>query len=297
MEERAQASVEYALICLLVALVAVALAAALERAGRTADFGRALHPRVARGALTPDQRALRHPVLSALVARAVPALVLERDRHGDDESVPVSLGCRHVACARLGEADPTLYVHVVRRRAGPVVQLWAYLPRSQTSHLPVRALQGAHRDDWEGLFVAYDGSGRLLGARASAHTGFNALAPWWEESRDGWAPYAGVAYLAAGSHAVGLERGDIDLAGDRWNGDRATLAPASFRLLPADILRRRPLAFAPETTPPWHKAAWNAPGTSHTGPAGGGGGRSARAARAWAQGLRAATGGLRVRAW
>jgi len=297
MGERAQASVEYALLLLLVALVTVAVAAALDRVGRAADFGRALYPRIARGALTPDQRALRHPVLSALVARAVPALVLERDRHGDDNSVPVALSCRRPSCARLGEALPTLYVHVVRRRVGPVVQLWAYLPYSQTSHLPVPALRGAHRDDWEGLQVAYDRDGRLVGARASAHSGFNGASPWWEEGREGWAPYAGTAYLAAGSHALGLRRDDIDLAGDRWNGNRAVLAPASFRLLAADVLRRVPLAFAPETLAPWHKAVWNAPGTSHTGSAGGGGGRGAQAARTWALGLRAATHPWSQSAW
>ena len=106
---------------------------------------------------------------------------------------------------------------------------WTYYPTSQTDHLPVVRLQGYHRDDWEGLEVAFDANGALEGARGSAHLGWNGSAPWWDERRDNWAPYSGIAYRAAGSHATGLRRGDLDLLGDGWNGDLGGVVAGSRR--------------------------------------------------------------------
>ena len=91
---------------------------------------------------TPDERALRNPRLRALIDRALPHLVLERDATGDDDEVPVWTSCRHPLCARAGRAAPVLHVHVVHTAAGPVVELWTYYPDSQTSHLPIAALRG-----------------------------------------------------------------------------------------------------------------------------------------------------------
>ena len=54
--------------------------------------------------------------------------------------------------------------------------------------------------------VAFAPDGSLRGARASAHSGFNGTAPWWEQAADDWAPYRGVAYRASGSHALGFRR-------------------------------------------------------------------------------------------
>ena len=134
----------------------------------------------ARSHLTPDQRALRSPELRALIDRALPTLVLERDRYGDDDEVPVWTSCRQPRCARFPGAEPVLYVHVVHAAAGPVVELWTYYPDSHTAHLPIAALRGFHRDDWEGLIVRSAAAGTLE-ARASAHGGFTGSAPWWED--------------------------------------------------------------------------------------------------------------------
>ena len=235
--ERGQATVETAALWGLLVLLLLILAALLGP-GLADTIVRALsgdlpHARNAARS-TPDERALRNPRLRALIDRALPRLVLERDDTGDDDEVPVWTRCRHAVCARAGRAQPVLHVHVVHTASGPVVELWTFYPDSQTSHLPIAALRGRHRDDWEGLLVAFAPDGSLRGARASAHSGFNGSAPWWQQAADDWAPYAGVAYRASGSHALGFRRGDLDLAGDAWNGDLATVEPGAFRLVAAD---------------------------------------------------------------
>ena len=283
--ERGQASVETTALWALAALLLL-LVAALLGPGLAGTIVRALgmdlpHARHASRS-TPDERALRNPRLRALIDRALPRLVLERDVSDDDDEVPVWTRCRHPACARAGQAPPVLHVHVVHAAAGPVVELWTFYPDSQTSHLPVAALRGYHRDDWEGLFVAFGPDGSVRGARASAHSGFNGASPWWEEAADDWAPYSGVVYRASGSHALGFRRSDLDLAGDSWNGDLATVEPGAFRLLAADRVALRGIAFDPEVAPPWDKAAWRNPGTRHTSTAGAGPSRIAAAARVWA---------------
>jgi hypothetical protein len=284
--KRGQATVETAALWALLALLLLILAALLGP-GLADWIAHALGSQPSRGRsgsrATPDERALRNPRLRGLIDRALPRLVLERDATGDDDEVPVWTRCRHAACARAGHAAAVLHVHVVHAASGPVVELWTYYPDSQTSHVPVAALRGYHRDDWEGLLVAFAADGSLRGARASAHSGFNGTAPWWEQAADDWAPYAGVVYRASGSHALGFRRGDLDLAGDAWNGDLATVEPGAFRLVAADRVRQRGLAFDPEVAPPWEKAAWRNPGTRHTGTAGAGSSRVAAAARVWAQ--------------
>jgi hypothetical protein len=284
--ERGQASVETAALWGLIALLLL-IAAALLAPGLARDLARALGaalPHAGRTSrLTPDERALRNPLLRALIARALPRLVLERDVNGDDDEVPVWTSCRHAHCARSGRAEPVLHVHVVHAAAGPVVELWTYYPDSRTSHLPLPALRGYHHDDWEGLMVAFAPDGSIRGARASAHSGFNGTAPWWEQAADDWAPYDGVAYRASGSHALGFRRDDLDLAGDGWNGDLATVEPGRFRLVAADRVALRGLAFDPEVAPPWEKAAWRNPGTRHTSAGGASPSQMAEAARLWAK--------------
>ena len=151
-----------------------------------------------------------------------------------------------------------------------MVELWTYYPDSQTSHLPLAALRGYHRDDWEGLFVAFAADGSLRGARASAHSGFNGTSPWWEQAADDWAPYAASPTAPAARTRSGFRRTAIDLAGDDWSGDLATVEPGAFRLVAADRVARRGLVFDPEVAPPWDKAAWRNPGTRHTSAAGAG---------------------------
>ena len=284
--DRGQASAETAALWGLIALI-LAIVAALLGPGLARDLARALGgalPHAGRTSrLTPDERALRNPLLRTLIDRALPRLVLERDGSGDDNAVPVWTSCRQAACARAGRAEPVLHVHVVHAAAGPVVQLWTYYPDSQTSHLPLAALRGYHEDDWEGLLVAFAPDGTLRGARASAHSGFNGTQPWWEQAADDWAPYDGVVYRASGSHALGFRRGDLDLAGDAWSGDLATVGPRAFRLVAADRVALRGLRFDPEVAPPWEKAAWRNPGTRHTSTGGAGRSRMAEAARVWAR--------------
>jgi hypothetical protein len=290
--ERAQGTVEYLGLLAVLALLLGLVALVGFGEAPTLDWARLL--RSARHDRTPDERALRNPVLGALIASAAPTIVLERDAYGDDLSIPVSDACRHPGCAAYGKARCVLYVHVVRSAERTVLEYWTYYPRSQTDHLPVRMLQGFHRDDWEGLLVAFSSEGHLLGARGSAHLGWNGSGPWWEERRDNWAPYGGVAYRAAGSHAVGLRRGDLDLAGDGWNGDLAVVPAGSCDLRAADRAGRRARAFDPGAVAPWDKQAWSDPGTGHTGPPGSSPGAAAAAARAWSVGVGAARVGIAI---
>ena len=177
-----------------------------------------------------------------------------------------------------------LHVHVVHAAAGPVVELWTYYPDSQTSHLPLAALRGYHRDDWEGLLVAFAPDGSLRGARASAHSGFNGTR----------------AVVGAGGRRLGALRAvspTAPAARTRWaSGARTSTWPATtgaatsrpssrgaFRLVAADRVAQRGLAFDPEVAPPWDKAAWRNPGTRHTSAAGAGPSRMAEAARVWAK--------------
>ena len=257
----------WGLIALILAIVAALLGPGLAR-----DLARALGgalPHAGRTShLTPDERALRNPLLRALIDRALPRLVLERDGSGDDDEVPVWTSCRQAACARAGRAEPVLHVHVVHAAAGPgrassgrttptrrpATSRW---PRcAATTTTTGRACWSRSRRD-----------GSLRGARASAHSGFNGTAPWWEQAADDWAPYGGVVYRASGSHALGFRRGDLDLAGDAWNGDLATVEPRAFRLVAADRVALRGLRFDPEVAPPWEKAAWRNPARATRAPA------------------------------
>jgi hypothetical protein len=278
--QRGQATVEYAgiaaVVALLLALAAVALGPPRIPWASLIHLPRHHHTD------TRDERALKDEALGPLIAAAAPAIVLERDPYGEDDEVPTSDGCRSVRCAAWPAARCVLYVHVVREPARTVLEFWTYYPTSQTSHLPLAALRGFHRDDWEGVEVALAPGGRVLGARGSAHFGWNGSAPWWEEHRDDFAPYAGVVYRAAGSHALGLRRGDIDLAGDGWNGDLGTLAPGTCELRAADRAGMHARAFDPGAVAPWAKQAWSDPGVPHTGPRGSDPTVIADAARGWA---------------
>ncbi len=64
---------------------------------------------------------------------------------------------------------------------------------------------------------------------------------------------------------MSLRRDDIDLAGDRWSGDLATVPPAAFRLIAADRAAIWARAFSADVSPPWRKSAWSDPGVKGTG--------------------------------
>jgi hypothetical protein len=284
--ERAQGTVEYIGLLIALAVLLGLLALALRSHAPQIPWARLIHaPRHRR---TPDERALRNPTLRPLIDSAAPSIVLERDEYGADRTIPSSDACRYPSCAAYGSAQCVLYVHVVRAPDRLVIEYWTYYPDSRTDHLPLVALQGFHHDDWEGLEVAFDAHGALIGARGSAHLGWNGSVPWWDERRDNWAPYDGLVYRASGSHAIGLRRGGIDLAGDDWNGDLGTVPAGACHLRPADRAGHGARAFDEGAVAPWTKAAWSDPGVEHTGPPGSQPGYPATAARAWALAVEAA---------
>ena len=234
MDEHAQATVEYVGIGLLV-LLALAAGTVTVRAKLTS------HPRGDTTYLT-------------LATQHVPRFVAES---GDGEHPVDFRRCRDPACARAGR--PVLYVHGLRRGGYTYLEYWEYLPESRTAHTGIAPFDGYHLDDWEGLIVKLRSDGSVVGARASAHLGWNGRHPWWELRRADWAPYPTPVYRASGSHAGALRTDGIDLAGDRWDGSTSEPAPRSWPpIRPAEA--RPPSTPAP---PAWTKAVWSQPGGRH----------------------------------
>ena len=234
-----------------------------------------------------DRWALRSDPYGPLLRRYAPTLVLERDRWGKDRAVPVDPAvCREPACAAHDIAYPVAHVHVARRDGVAYLQYWFYYPDSKTSHIPIPALQGYHRDDWEGLIVRIDPKTRSASARVTSHEGLTGAAPWWSPE-PGWQPVEPhpVVYRASGSHAGGFRKRHIDLAGDRWNGTLATIPAARLRLIPADTAPGLRLRYATGITPPWRKRLWTHPAVLGTG-ASGDRGDATLAARTWASAVR-----------
>jgi len=190
---------------------------------------------------------------------------------GDGERPVDFRRCRNPTCARSGRpvlyvhGRPVLYVHGVRRDGFTYLEYWEYLPDSRTAHTHIPAFDGYHRDDWEGVIVKLRDDGTVVGARASAHLGWNGRHPWWELRSGDWAAYPATVYRASGSHAGSLRQAAIDLAGDRWDGSLPQQPP---QLLPADQARRGAPAFDPGATPPWSKQVWSDPEAVTTGPPG-----------------------------
>lgn len=255
MHERGQATTEYAGICLLAALLVLALVHQARAQLREAPANDA-------GSLE-------------LARRYEPIVVPER---GDGEQPVDFRRCRAVACAR--GARPVLYVHVVRRPGATYVEYWEYLPDSRTAHTGIPMFDGYHRDDWEGVIVKLRPDGAIVGARASAHLGWAGRHPWWDLAPDDWAPYPAPVFRASGSHAGSFQRGAVDVAGDAWDGDAS--AGGTALLLPADAARRGAPPFDPGATPPWRKQVWSDPEALTTGPDGSTA-RYARYARWWAE--------------
>src|SRR6478609_8495587 len=253
MQQRGQATVEYAGLVLLLALALLGGAAA------------------ARAQLAAPAAGDRGWL--ALAALHRPAFIAER---GDGEHPVDFRRCRDPACARSGR--PVLYVHGVRRDGFTYLEYWEYLPDSHTAHTGVAALDGAHHDDWEGVIVKLRPDGAVVGARASAHLGWAGRHPWWELAPDDWAPYPAPVFRASGSHAGSFRPAGIDVAGDRWDGGAAEPAPL---LLPADEARRAGARFGSGSIPPWQKQAWDDPEAVATGRPGDRAGY-ARYARWWA---------------
>jgi hypothetical protein len=275
---RGQSTVELIVLSGLAVAVAAGLAGLLPVIASSVDA--ALRRTVRHEHAAQDDRwALGGPTWGPVIRRYAPDLVLERDRYRRDRSVPVDFeACRALACAAYGTSAAAAYVHLVRRPGRAYIEYWLYYPDSQSDHLPVAALAGYHRDDWEGVIVRIDAGG--VAARASAHLGFNGAGPWWSPD-PGWHPIGPhpLIYRAAGSHANGFRSHDIDLAGDDWNG---TLGRASLALLlPGDAAPSARRRFAAGALAPWRKRVWVDPEARGTS-ADGSRGILTRAAAAWA---------------
>jgi hypothetical protein len=222
-----------------------------------------------------DRWALRSDPYGPLLRRYVPTLVLERDRYGEDTAVPSDPGiCRRPWCAALGTGRPTIFTHLVRRPGVTYLQYWFYYPDSKTLHAPTPALQGYHRDDWEGLIVRLPDGGPAT-ARVTSHQGLVGRTRGWQFTSGGlrilvdpgWQPIPPhpVIHRAAGSHANGFAPTGIDAPFDRWNGTLATLPPSAFDLVAADTAPALRLRYDPAATPPWLKELWTNPEAISTG--------------------------------
>ena len=208
-----------------------------------------------------DRWALR---TDAEIRRYVPTLVLERDRYGADASVPVDVAvCRAVWCAAFGTGRPAIFTHRVRRPGVTYLEYWFYYPDSRTLHAPVAALEGFHRDDWEGLIVRIPDEGPAA-ARVTAHQWVVGANRGWLTD-PGWRPVDPhpVIYRAAGSHANGFTPNGIDVPLDTWNGTLATLT--EFQLIAADTAPALRFRYDPAAVPPWRKALWRNPEATGTG--------------------------------
>ena len=269
---RAQATIELLAVVGAVALVAAAAALALR------GDAPALADRLAealpghRPERRDDRWALRSDPYGPLIRRYVPTLVLERDRYGEDAAVPSDPAvCRAPWCAAVGTGRPVVFTHVVRRagsggRPGATfVEYWFYYPDSRTLHAPLPALEGHHRDDWEGLIVRIPDDG-APSARVTAHQWLVGAQPGWRGD-PGWRPIPPhpVLYRAAGSHANGFARTGIDVPLDAWNGDLETIPSSAFTLIAADTTPALRLRYDPAASPPWLKALWRDPTATTTG--------------------------------
>ncbi|MGI9116993.1 MAG: hypothetical protein ACR2JV_05095 [Gaiellales bacterium] len=218
----------------------------------------------------PDRRddrwALRSDPYGGAIRRYVPELVLERDRYGQDAAVPTDPAvCRAPWCAAYGTGRPAIFTHVVRRPGATYVEYWFYYPDSRTLHAPIAALQGYHRDDWEGMVVRIADAGAAA-ARVTAHQGLVGTSAGWTGA-PGWRPIGPhpVVYRAAGSHANGFTPTDIDAPLDTWNGTLARLAPSAFQLIAADTAPALRFRYDRAALPPWMKALWRDPEATGTG--------------------------------
>jgi hypothetical protein len=260
---RGQATLEYlALLAAILALLGVLILGARTRLGQrlVSAIGSALHVTERHG----DRWAILDGHYGRLARLYLPDLVLERDRYGEESSVPVDFtACRALACAAYGTGRPAIYVHVVDQPGRTYIEYWFYYPDSRTSHGP-GVTAGYHLDDWEGAIVRVDDDGGVYG-RVSTHGGFSGARPYWTGD-PGWRPISAhpVIYRAAGSHGNGFGETGIDLAGDNWNGTLGQLAPSSFSLLAGDEAPSARRRFADDATPPWTKLVWTRPETTTT---------------------------------
>ena len=291
--QRAQGTVEYlgllAALAVLLGLVALAISAdPPQSAGRVCSA-------LQRHARTPDERALRNPVLGALIASAAPSIVLERDVHGDDLAIPVSDACRYPGCAAYGKARCVLYVHVVAleraNRARVLDVLPALTDRSPAdpgaAGLPSRRLGGP--------------AGGVLGHRPPARCARAAPTSAGTGRRPGGTRPATTGRPTAGSPTArqAAMRSVCDAA---ISTSPETAGTATSRSSPPAHATCAP-RIAPDVAPVPSIPVRSRRGTSrpgaipaaaHTGPPGSSPGAAAAAARAWGVGVDAARVGVEL---
>ena len=235
-----QASLEFVLLTGLAALVALGLGVALASgaAGSTADaLRRALRPP---SPVRDDTWAIGSATWGPLIRRYAPRVVLERDVYGEDASVPVDFARCRAAGVRAIRRRPRGRVRPSRAPGRSCLYpLLALLPRlardpparRRPRHAP-RRLGGrdrpARRRRRRGAGHGARRAGRsrpVVGGRARAG-GRSA------RGRSSTAPPAPTPTAS--------QPGDIDLAGDRWNG---TLGEVDPTFVAADLARSRRFRF------------------------------------------------------
>jgi hypothetical protein len=290
--ERAQGTVEYVGLVLLVALLMAALVAATGVNVPGAGLARTLAGKLVcavkggercAGVERLELAAAYGGELAGSLRRNVPEIRFERDEF---VSLPVDFRtCRDRSCADTSVTGtvrrsyegtpPTAFTRVVDcrgpeppddvdcsgARAGNVyLQFWLYYPDSATRPL---GRFGYHRDDWESFQVRIGPDGSRV-ARASSHAGYNPgrpglrniLSDTGHSSSPRWGPGLGFLHVAAGSHA-GAPVYDGD---DAWRIPRHAL-----RLVPLEPILAELDTHTFEVAPPWHKRVWRDPESPETG--------------------------------
>ncbi len=235
-DERAQSTVEWVGLLLLVALFSAGLLAVGMRIPGAA-LARAIAARILCAASFADSCDGDEPALISaygteigkLVREHMPSLLFERG----SRAVPVDFRrCRSTRCGDAPEhgyvrrTDAGLpvsaFVHVVDcrldavesseaegancsgKRAGNLyIQYWTYYADSATLRsMPVVGDEGYHLDDWEGVQVRLRPNGSV-DERASSHDGYN-----YDEGTANWASDIGAGALRGLAEAAGIRSVD-----------------------------------------------------------------------------------------
>lgn len=289
--QRAQGTVEYVGLILLIAVLMVGLAAATDLDVPGAKLARSLAGKLVcavKGggrcvALESELQAAYGADLARALRRHVPEIRFERDEF---VSLPVDFrSCRSRACADTSVTgtvrrshtgtEPTAFTRVIDcrgpelptgadctgERAGNVyLQYWLYYPDSATRPF---GRAGYHADDWESVQIRIGADGSRA-ARASSHAGYNggrpglrnALSDMGHSGSPRWGPRLGYLHVAAGSHA-GAPVYDGD---DAWRIPKNALRLAPLEPILADLDGQE---FA--VSPPWRKQVWHDPESTETG--------------------------------
>jgi hypothetical protein len=256
-EDGGQATVEWATLVLVVALLLAGVGYAAARTDAWGVGGDVLHALVCAvaGDCEEAESALDRAYgaeTAKLVRDHSPNIAYERD----SRELPIDFRrCRKTECSngsdaaaridRSGVGLPvTAFTRVVDRRpaGGPLyIQYWLYFPESFTGGIGRvfgHRWPGYHADDWEGVQVRIEPGGEVA-ARASAHGGYGG----------GWVRWNGWYRVSGGSHA-----GDV-VGGS--SGERTT--PASdLALTPLERLQGLG-GQRFEVTPPWLKGVYRDP--------------------------------------